>query len=367
MTILKHFTSAHYNILSLFFGAALLFSSCETKVDINADYDDIPVVYCLLDPNDFFHWVKVNKTFLTQGDINEAALIQDSLEFDKVEGTVKGLRNGEVVVEYTLQDSMIRDKSPGAFAHPNQKMYYFTEGNLDKSLTYRLELSIDDGRKEVVAETKIIDGLEGEAFSDQFFTRPSGIAFAAPNNIIEDISIRILPQLNQKRGDLEMIFYYTDFLVDGEVELKQLVFKVGGFVVVNPLAPRQVMLGLSGQRFFETVAVNIPSIDESPNVLYRKPGWALIRDELEFRLSAAAEDLHIYMEVKAPSNTSFQATPEYTNIEGGIGVFSSRVVYAINRNLNTDTKKELGNSLLLGITADKGFCFDETAVNISCP
>ncbi|PIQ16791.1 MAG: hypothetical protein COW67_01025, partial [Flavobacteriales bacterium CG18_big_fil_WC_8_21_14_2_50_32_9] len=47
--------------------ATIILFSCETKVDINADYKDITVVHAAIDPNDTEHYVKINHAFLEDG------------------------------------------------------------------------------------------------------------------------------------------------------------------------------------------------------------------------------------------------------------------------------------------------------------
>ena len=64
-----------------------LFAGCETEVDLNAPYKNTTVIFGLLDP-DFngdnqisvqdTQWIKINRTFLGEGDNNLYAAIRDS-------------------------------------------------------------------------------------------------------------------------------------------------------------------------------------------------------------------------------------------------------------------------------------------------
>jgi len=54
-------------------------ASCETDLDINADWEEITIVYGILNPNDSIQYIKINKAFLGQGDPYEFAKVSDSL------------------------------------------------------------------------------------------------------------------------------------------------------------------------------------------------------------------------------------------------------------------------------------------------
>ena len=50
---------------------------------------------------------------------------------------------------------------------------------------------------------------------------------------------------------------------------------------------------------------------------------------LEFRYSAAAEDFATYMDISGTTSNTFGDHPTFTNIVGGVGLFSSRYLYII--------------------------------------
>ena len=69
---------------------AILFTSCETEVDLNAPYKNTTVIFGLLDPDyngdnvisvQDTQWIKINKTFLGEGDNNNYAAVRDSSEY----------------------------------------------------------------------------------------------------------------------------------------------------------------------------------------------------------------------------------------------------------------------------------------------
>lgn len=56
-------------------------SSCETDVDLTAPYASTTVVFGLLDPQADTQFVKITKTFLGDGNLNDYAMIRDSSEY----------------------------------------------------------------------------------------------------------------------------------------------------------------------------------------------------------------------------------------------------------------------------------------------
>ena len=46
---------------------ATIFTSCETDIDVTAEWKDITVAYGILNQNDTAHYLKINKAFLGDG------------------------------------------------------------------------------------------------------------------------------------------------------------------------------------------------------------------------------------------------------------------------------------------------------------
>src|ERR1700722_992454 len=59
----------------------LLFIACNNKLNIDAPYKDITVVYGLLDQNDSAHYIRINKAFLGIGNALTMAQQYDSINY----------------------------------------------------------------------------------------------------------------------------------------------------------------------------------------------------------------------------------------------------------------------------------------------
>ena len=69
-----------WGVLATVVLSATLWNACSTDVDLTAPYDSIPVVYGLLELESDTQWVKINRTWLGEGNQLEAAQIADSSE-----------------------------------------------------------------------------------------------------------------------------------------------------------------------------------------------------------------------------------------------------------------------------------------------
>ena len=85
---------------------------CSTDIELNAPYDRAPVVFGLLDAAQDTQWVRVNRTWLGDGNQFDAALIADS-EYPAEDLTVRIQERvgGLVAGEWALVDTVIENKS----------------------------------------------------------------------------------------------------------------------------------------------------------------------------------------------------------------------------------------------------------------
>src|SRR5690606_30736261 len=91
-----------------FFSLTLfLLIGCNTKFSVNGDYEETPVVHFLLDQGNEFHFLKLNRTFLKEGNANDFAKQPELSYFDNVLATVEEVKNGGVSRTWTLKDTTI--------------------------------------------------------------------------------------------------------------------------------------------------------------------------------------------------------------------------------------------------------------------
>lgn len=339
---------------SLLLLTLFIYTGCETDFDVNADWKDITIVYGLLSQGDTTHFVKINKAFLGDANAYDMAQIRDSSEYKSISVIVEEYQDDVKIGEYHLQDTLINNKSTtgqygdeGIFYAPEQTLYYFTDPSLNQNSRYKLVVTIGENEKQVTAETELVD--------DFLFTFPPKgfpVSFATSTDYVSQ-SIKWVTAKDAKRYDALLIFYYDDWKVSGAdtivvprsiqwgLETKKSFDTDGG---------KEMKLTLNGEEFYQLVANKVLDITEEPDVIKRWP-----RD-VEIIVTVAGDDLNTYIEVNSPSTGIVQERPEFTNVDNGIGIWSTRYKKIEVREFSKATLTELVNGDLSPYTAAKGFC-----------
>ncbi len=335
----------------LFFLTSII-PSCNTDVDLIGDYKVTPVVYGLLDQSDSLHYIRINKTFLGQGNAFEMALVPDSSYFQDVDATVTEiLANGTTGRVWQLRDTIIDGKSEnGVFFAPQHKVYYFAthtyQNNPNLSLKpdakYRLNIVINGGEFVVKGETELVRDVALTAPSPQ-----SSFTFRGNQN-----DYRAVPftwtKGNGRRFNFNMAFHYKETDVNANITEKSFDWNLGEIMAGST---NNVSVNANGELFYQLVKNNVP-IDN--NIVKREHTYFLIT------LVAGSEDLHNFIIANKPTTSLAQNKPSFTNLEGGIGIFSSRYTvrmmkYFINpffqnwRSLDQRSTKELCEGQYTGL------------------
>ncbi len=81
---------------------------------------------------------------------------------------------------------------------------------------------------------------------------------------------------------------------------------------------------VNGERFFTTLATKLEADPFVTRVLGVWDEEVQIARVLDFELTVANDELSTYLEINSPITGVIQERPEYTNINGGLGLFASR-------------------------------------------
>lgn len=336
----------------LFLLVTILSISCSTKFDLKGDSEERPVVYFLLDPNEEYHYLKLSKTFLGDGNAYDYAQIPDSNLFTNVVAVVKEVKgsgnNSQIEREWILTDTVLENKSPGVFYYPEQPLYYFKANDLiaDNEHRYELHIDIENGKHKVFGSTSLV--------RDVSITSPNLTAafIFANNNTQQDGYRNQLINFSPGTGaifNLSILFHYNEYTNSG-VEVKTVkwnVEEINREDLSGPITAR-------GVAFYQLLSNNI---QPDPDVIKRTVNG------LEVVLTAGSNDLLTFMKVNQPSTSLAQNQPEFNNLEGGaLGIFTSRATVrqfkvedptTMFRALNNHSTKELCNGIYTGTL---GFC-----------
>lgn len=312
--------------ISLF---SILFSSCTTDVDVNEEWEDVTVVYGLLNQNDSVHYIRINKAFLGEADAYSMAHVSDSIHYgDDIEVMLEAWKDGQLKETITLELTEI-EKDTGVFASDNNIVFYTTR-QLFVENEYKLKVLIP-GKEAVTSTTTLLNGFKVDV-PNSF--RPKYISFANYNN---SFSVEWRTAENAKLYELNLRFHYL------EIENGDTVFKSLEWYQPSNLS---TSLG-GGESMFQEIP-NKSFFNQLINLIPEKEGVRRLahRGALDFLFMIGDEDLNTYIEVSRPSEGIVQEKPAFTNIENGIGIFASVFDASV---LGKPLSKSTLDSLSMGI------------------
>lgn len=310
-------TSALILLITLSF-----FYSCKDDIELNADYEDITIVHCLLDTSADTTWMKINKAFLGEGNVLEMAKIEDSSIYKTdLSAVVEQYDNSNLVNTFPFEATVVNDKEPGIFYNPNQTVYYSLL-DIDEDDIYRLKVQLKD--KIVTAETPIV-----KRFS---IAQPS--AGAPTVNIRYGVDYRVewSSARNGRRYEVYIRFHFKElFAGSNDTVPRYIQWSLGTAKASTDAGGQELLLPYSGDGFYSWIRQNLPyDLEKESTVVAR------FTENIEYIIHAAADDLNTFMEVNEPSSSIVQDKPEYTNIENGLGIFSSRLRQTRTKKINLE-------------------------------
>ena len=297
----------------LFFLFIILFSSCETDFDVNAQWEDVTIVYGLIDPNIEDQLIKINKAFLGQGDALQMASIADSSNYNPSDLHVKihrirqqAFNQYDTLSSVTLNDTIL-DKDDGLFSTDNNIIYTFKKPSsfYNTNSLYALEIiNLISGHK-VTSQTEIINTFSFESLNPSFEwglyngDLPDSLKFRTKN-------IEWQPSNNGVIYQLDIVINYIENNDTINLPWSQpLVEYTSG----------NMSLKIKGDQFFQFLTTNLTN--NTPKQFLN----------LDLVMTVGSDDLKTYINVNKPFSGIVQERPVFSNINNGVGLFSSRFTY----------------------------------------
>ncbi len=319
-------------IRTLFISILSILAACEEDFDINAPYQDISVIFGLIDPGEDSVFIKINKAFLGEGNVMEMAKIEDSSSYvTGLKATIEERQNGNLIKTYQLDTITIKNKEEGIFYNPYQVIYY-TPIEPIASHDYNLKVEVDG--KVVTAHTGLVN--------DFSITKPSAgskfIMFRPGlNGDVEWTSAK-----NGKRYEILIRFKYKEVLFDSPDTVYTYVdWSQGTRKSETDDGGQDMYVSYSNDGFYTLIANKVPYQDAAKEANVKER----YTNDVDFIIAVAATDLNTYMEVNEPSNSIVQERPEYTNIDNGTGIFSSRSRNIRTKKVHPETIEEVQSQL----------------------
>lgn len=313
------------------------FPSCKKELQLNADWQDVTIVYGIMSQLDSVHYIKVTKAFLGPGNALQYAQIPDSSNYHmKLDVSLEAWSGSNLIAIYPFDTTTISDKDSGTFYFPNQ-LLYVNDSALNPDYSYKLVIRNPETDKIISAQSKLIKTFHVEKpFAFQTISYDVG-----KSSKIEWTSAE-----GGKRYQVIVRFFYQETSIQNPSQTEE---KYVDWVIM----PGKLSKSDEGGEIIESSYSNDAFYALLHTNLEVNPDLERAARYLQYYFIVAAKDLNNYIEVSQPSNSIVQEKPSYTNIENGIGLFSSRFVQVIDSlQLSQRTLAELRTNAL---TKDLGF------------
>lgn len=299
----------------------LLFSSCEDDIDLTAPYKEITVVYGLLNRNDTTHYIRIQKAFLGDGNALVYSGVADSTYYPPtldayiLEYNSSGTKIDSLHLERTVNEFV---KDSGLFASDNNVLYKGTK-ILSASSTYKLVIIKPNGDT-TTGTTSLCTNIAMRQPPPMFANFESN---SGPNEPEETYSWAADP--NAYFYQLSMFFNYEEWV--GDDSLNPVPKKVVRHFAVfkpqpeNACDPNMECFSVNRLQFYSILLWNIPEDPAGTPPSQIRHRRAL---SVDVKVGVGAEDLYYYIKFNAPSLSYIQKVSTYTNLENGLGIFSSR-------------------------------------------
>ncbi len=324
--------------IPIFIGFISVLYSCSTDVDLYAEYKEVPVIYCMLNPRVDTNYLKITRAFCGTNEdpinANEVALIYDSSNYPcKLDARIIELesRNGssyEPTGRVIMLDTMtIHNKQEGTFYAPDQLVYYTVEpfNAGDESIHYKYRLMV------IKPEGDTLTALTGLVGNEEFEIITNGFSF-------EEQETNAMSRIMFRSDGLAFLyevslqFNYREQLTGQQMKYKNVNRTFG----VRTIEEFQKVEGSDNAYFLEFSAnwlFNALANAIGGDTVVDANHQNVVRyfDNVVVSINTAGEDLYYYYIVNQANQSNMTGFISiYSNITGGQGLFSSRT--QINRN-----------------------------------
>lgn len=296
---------------------SILFPSCSTDLDVTGDYQETMVVYGLLDQSQAKQYIKINKAFLGKGNSLLFAKEKDSVQFRSLEVKLKRGSDGK---EYILTQDHTIQKEDGTFFSGDQSdaiySYNSTGTNtLTTNSDYTLTITNPANGNKITSTTSLI--------SDFTITNPvsssnTSTFIFTPTNQNSRLTVGWNSSKNARLYQLIVRLNYKDYVTVGGVNdtiNQHLDWLFPTHTTSNATGNEPLADNFSRAEYLEYIGTKL---SDYANLNARKAV------NIDLIIVAGGQELNTFIEINGPATGLVQDKPIYTNINNGLGVFSSR-------------------------------------------
>ena len=317
--------------IAFYFLPFLLLSmvSCKVEFSPNAEWKDVPVVYCVLDPDDDTVWARVQRCYLSEGNLYQYATVVDSNNYPEGEIGVhllawRGLRGSNNILTRTdvlmdrwiLADTLRYGKPEGGFAGGSQPIFYCVPNDgleRDSNCIFQLVVLKNSTGDTLAQSYTTLVGygsrtIRGGDTIEEVLTSPNGSRgreFGYRVGCRGELRWNTIPR--GRRYQPTITFFYRK---RGDT----LSVDIPGSYVTDPNNNLTLSSSSITQNRFLSYIKN--ALRDNTDTLYTV-------NNVDVNIAVCNEDLNAYLNAQEAYGSAGNGQL-YTNIEGGIGIFGSR-------------------------------------------
>lgn len=303
----------------------LFLAACSNEFDVTAPWEEVPVVYAMISPDDTAHYIRVEKAFLDpEKSALEIARIADSLYYPENAITVFLERDSDKKRFQLTRVDGVKEGFPrkdGIFATAPNWLYKVKpksgEPVVEVGKKYNVIVKRNDGRADITGSTTVP--------VDYTFNVPSQIQTPPLMSFPSDTTtfdVQWRTDINAYYFNIYVTVRYREEAPDGTVLSKNAVVWKAAAGVTRKAVPLggssqyQGIAPLEGIAFYEFLAANIPPAN----------GTFRYFENCDLTLEGGGLDLLKFNEVASASGgiTGAEVIPSYTNMSEGFGLFLSK-------------------------------------------
>lgn len=315
--------------------AVIAINACSTDIDLYADYKEVPIVYGILDARADTNFIKITRAFYVEGDAYQVATNPDSSNYPgKLDVRLIEYCNGDSIREIILDTITVHNKEQGVFYYPNQKLYYTSEplrmNGKNNNYSYKLKAVLPE--RTLSTKAKLVGNASFDAqslgvnFSKEYFGTRRPFLFRPAINASFYQAIMSFTFLEQRTPDGDSVprtmtwnlGYWDEYDLSIHMEGDCYVF------YYRPETFYEMLRDFIGG---DTIDIGVQRfITDYP---------------MAVTIAAGGEKLGQYIYNNDASNGFHPGDNEFSLIDGGYGVFSSRMTSYHTVRLAGETVPEL--------------------------
>lgn len=302
----------HTYLFAALLSCCVLFNSCKNDLDVMDDWKETMVVFGLLNPSDSVQYIKVNKAFLGEENALTMAGFFDSINYrnNALDVRIEKIQNNVIVQTIPLFLDSLMPKDTGIFAYPKQYLFRTSVPILQDGSLYKLVVTNENsglvvsGTTDIVQNVSVTSPLPSQTINVYGSQPYKAKWLTSPNGRLYNLMIRFHYKERFIFDTTQIAYKYIDIpFVD-----QKAVTTNGGEIMTQII---------EGESFFRSIG-NSKLLPDNQNL-------ERFFISLEFIITAAAEEFSTYLDVVQSTSGAFNEPPVYTNLENGIGLFSSRL------------------------------------------